>query len=206
MDPTNIFDLPNTSLLFWEIVTLLILTVLLYLFVYRSIRDRIRRDEIRQRRQPAGRTISQPTTDDRIERLRRALMWRTREPSRYGSWVLVVLWAVFMIPLQIVLLYSDPKNLLGGLGMIVTGLCIVGFAAGEILYAGGRRLPAALLWLATIFAFFPLGIALFIAEFYSHGTTSGLWMALLYAIVLLVVYGGLLGRYFWVGNDGTRQG
>lgn len=91
MDPTNIFDLPNTSLLFWEIVTLLILTVLLYLFVYRSIRDRIRRDEIRQHRQSVEPTSTRPTTDDRIERLRRALMWRRREPSRYELWVFVVL-------------------------------------------------------------------------------------------------------------------
>lgn len=73
MDPTNIFDLPNTSLLFWEIVIFLILTVLLYLFVYRPIRDRVRRNEIRQRRQPDERTISQQITDYRIERLRRAL-------------------------------------------------------------------------------------------------------------------------------------
>lgn len=90
MDPTNIFYLPNVSLLFWEIVTFLILTVLLYLFVYRPIQALILRDDIRQRRQPAERTIPRPITDDKIERLRRALM-RRREPSRYWSWVLVVL-------------------------------------------------------------------------------------------------------------------
>lgn len=88
----------------------------------------------------------------------------------------------------------------------MTGLGIVGFAAGEILYARGRRLLAALLWLAFIFLFFPSGIALFVAEFYSHGTTSGFWMALLYAVFVLIFYGGLLGRYLWAGNDSARQG
>ena len=205
MDSTSIFDLPSVGPFFWEIVTFLVLTILLYFLAYRRIWDRIRRDEIRQRRQPVERSTTQPNADDRIERLRRTLMWREREPSRYGSWVLVVLWAL-LIPLQIVLLYSDPKNVLGGLGMVVAGLGIISFAAGELLYAGGRRLPAALLWLTFIFLFFPLGIALFIAEFNSHGTTSGFWMTLLYAVGVLVFYGGLLGRYLWVGNDGTRQG
>lgn len=204
MDSTSIFDLPSVGPFFWEIVTLLVLTILLYFLAYRRIRDRIRGDEIQQR-QPVERSSIQPATNDRIERLRRTLMWRRREPSRYELWVIVVLWAV-LTPLQTVLLYSDPKNLRGGLGMIVTGLGITGFAAGDLLYAGGRRLPAALLWLTFIFLFFPLGIALFIAEFNSHGTTSGFWMTLLYAVGVLVFYGGLLGRYLWVGNDGTRQG
>jgi F-type H+-transporting ATPase subunit b len=42
LDPTGIFDLPNTSLIFWEVVTFLILLALLYWFVYPPIRDQIR--------------------------------------------------------------------------------------------------------------------------------------------------------------------
>ncbi len=42
-DPTGIFDLPNTSLIFWEIITFLILLFLLWRYVYPPIRDQIRR-------------------------------------------------------------------------------------------------------------------------------------------------------------------
>ncbi|MCA1837907.1 MAG: F0F1 ATP synthase subunit B, partial [Actinobacteria bacterium] len=41
LDPTGIFDLPNTSLIFWEVITFLILLGLLYWFVYPPIRDQI---------------------------------------------------------------------------------------------------------------------------------------------------------------------
>src|ERR687886_2749231 len=37
-----IFDLPNTSLIFWEIITFLILILLLIRYVYPPIRDQIR--------------------------------------------------------------------------------------------------------------------------------------------------------------------
>ena len=43
MDPTGIFDLPNTSLIFWEAITFAILLFLLYWFVYPPIRDQIQR-------------------------------------------------------------------------------------------------------------------------------------------------------------------
>ena len=43
MDPTGIFDLPNTSLIFWEIITFLILLFLLYRYAYPPIRDQIQR-------------------------------------------------------------------------------------------------------------------------------------------------------------------
>ena len=42
LDPTGIFDLPNTSLIFWEVVTFLVLLGLLYWFVWPPIRDTIR--------------------------------------------------------------------------------------------------------------------------------------------------------------------
>ena len=42
-DQTGIFDLPNTSLIFWEIITFLILLFLLWRYVYPPIRDQIRR-------------------------------------------------------------------------------------------------------------------------------------------------------------------
>ena len=42
-DETGIFDLPNTSLIFWEIITFLILLFLLWRYVYPPIRDQIRR-------------------------------------------------------------------------------------------------------------------------------------------------------------------
>src|ERR687893_425344 len=42
IDPKGIFDLPNTSLIFWEVITFLILLALLYWFVYPPIRDQIR--------------------------------------------------------------------------------------------------------------------------------------------------------------------
>ena len=43
MDPTGIFDLPNTSLIFWEVITFAILLFLLYRYVYPPIRDQIQR-------------------------------------------------------------------------------------------------------------------------------------------------------------------
>src|SRR5919205_1875973 len=43
LDPTGIFDLPNTSLIFWEIITFLILLFLLWRYVYPPIRDQIQR-------------------------------------------------------------------------------------------------------------------------------------------------------------------
>src|ERR687886_3135645 len=42
-DKTGIFDLPNTSLIFWEIITFLILLFLLWRYVYPPIRDQILR-------------------------------------------------------------------------------------------------------------------------------------------------------------------
>jgi F-type H+-transporting ATPase subunit b len=42
-DPTGIFDLPNTSLIFWEIITFAILLFLLYRYVYPPIKDQIQR-------------------------------------------------------------------------------------------------------------------------------------------------------------------
>jgi F-type H+-transporting ATPase subunit b len=42
-DPTGIFDLPNTSLIFWEIITFAILLFLLYRYVYPPIRNQIQR-------------------------------------------------------------------------------------------------------------------------------------------------------------------
>src|SRR5215210_1022699 len=42
LDPTGIFDLPNTSLIFWEVVVFLVLLGLLYWFVWPPIRDTIR--------------------------------------------------------------------------------------------------------------------------------------------------------------------
>lgn len=47
MDETGIFDLPNTSLIFWEIITFAILLVLLYRYVYPPIRDMIRQRQAR---------------------------------------------------------------------------------------------------------------------------------------------------------------
>ncbi len=41
LDPTGIFDLVNTSLIFWEIVTFAILLVLLIKYVYPPIREQI---------------------------------------------------------------------------------------------------------------------------------------------------------------------
>jgi F-type H+-transporting ATPase subunit b len=41
LDPTGIFDLPNTSLIFWEVITFLILLALLIRYVYPPIRDQI---------------------------------------------------------------------------------------------------------------------------------------------------------------------
>ncbi len=43
MDDTGIFDIPNTSLIFWEIITFAILLFLLYRYVYPPIRDQILR-------------------------------------------------------------------------------------------------------------------------------------------------------------------
>lgn len=58
MDPTGIFDLPNTSLIFWEVVTFLILLALLYRYVYPIIRDQIqkRQAQIEQAIEEAERT------------------------------------------------------------------------------------------------------------------------------------------------------
>jgi F-type H+-transporting ATPase subunit b len=41
LDPTGIFDLGNTSLIFWEVITFLILLFLLVRYVYPPIRDQI---------------------------------------------------------------------------------------------------------------------------------------------------------------------
>src|ERR687884_679063 len=42
LDPTGIFDLGNTSLIFWEVITFFILIFLLIRYVYPPIRDQIR--------------------------------------------------------------------------------------------------------------------------------------------------------------------
>jgi F-type H+-transporting ATPase subunit b len=61
MDPTGIFDLPNTSLIFWEVITFAILLFLLYWFVYPPIRDRIqqRQSEIERAIDEAQKTRSE---------------------------------------------------------------------------------------------------------------------------------------------------
>ncbi len=50
LDPTGIFDLGNTSLIFWEVITFLILLVLLIRYVYPPIRKQIqhRQSQIEQ--------------------------------------------------------------------------------------------------------------------------------------------------------------
>src|SRR5215208_6879695 len=60
-DPTGIFDLPNTSLIFWEIITFAILLFLLYRYVYPPIRDQIQRrqSEIEQAIDEAQKTRSE---------------------------------------------------------------------------------------------------------------------------------------------------
>ena len=61
MDPTGIFDLPNTSLIFWEIITFAILLFLLYRYVYPPIRERIqqRQSEIERAIDEAQKTRSE---------------------------------------------------------------------------------------------------------------------------------------------------
>lgn len=61
LDPTGIFDLPNTSLIFWEIITFAILLFLLYRYVYPPIRDQInrRQSEIEQAIDEAEKTRSE---------------------------------------------------------------------------------------------------------------------------------------------------
>jgi F-type H+-transporting ATPase subunit b len=61
MDPTGIFDLPNTSLIFWEAITFAILLFLLYRYVYPPIRDQIQRrqSEIEQAIDEAQKTRSE---------------------------------------------------------------------------------------------------------------------------------------------------
>lgn len=54
MDETGIFDIPNTSLIFWEVITFLLLLFLLYRFVYPVIRD-----QIVQRQQQIERAIDE---------------------------------------------------------------------------------------------------------------------------------------------------
>ena len=54
MDETGIFDIPNTSLMFWEVITFLLLLFLLYRFVYPVIRD-----QILQRQQQIERAIDE---------------------------------------------------------------------------------------------------------------------------------------------------
>ena len=54
MDETGIFDIPNTSLMFWEVITFLLLLFLLWRFVYPVIRD-----QILQRQQQIERAIDE---------------------------------------------------------------------------------------------------------------------------------------------------
>src|SRR5919109_1270663 len=55
LDPTGIFDLGNTSLIFWEVITFLILLFLLVRYVYPPIRNQIeeRQAEIEDARKQA---------------------------------------------------------------------------------------------------------------------------------------------------------
>jgi F-type H+-transporting ATPase subunit b len=60
-DETGIFDLFNTSLIFWEIITFVILLFLLYRYVYPPIRDQVQRrqSEIEQAIDEAQKTRSE---------------------------------------------------------------------------------------------------------------------------------------------------
>src|ERR671939_1707639 len=61
MDETGIFDILNTSLIFWEVITFFILLFLLYRYVYPPIRDRIqqRQSEIERAIDEAQKTRSE---------------------------------------------------------------------------------------------------------------------------------------------------
>ena len=61
MGSSGVFDLPNVSLIFWEIITFSILIALLYWFVYPPIRDRIqsRQSQIEQAIDEAEKTRSE---------------------------------------------------------------------------------------------------------------------------------------------------
>ena len=85
-----IFDLFNTSLIFWEIITFVILLFLLYRYVYPPIRDQIQRrqseieqaiDEAQKTRSEAREAPRRVPAPDREARARRARSW-TRPASR----------------------------------------------------------------------------------------------------------------------------
>src|SRR3712207_6938373 len=73
LDPTGIFDLPNTSLIFWEVVTFLVLLGLLYWFVWPPIRD-----TIRQRQQSIEQALDEA---ENTRREARELPEESRPPS-----------------------------------------------------------------------------------------------------------------------------
>ena len=90
LDPTGIFDLGNTSLIFWEVMTFLILLFLLVRYVYPPIRKQIqeRQSQIEQSIDEAEKTrarpaSSWPSTGARSKRpaARGAASW-TRPASR----------------------------------------------------------------------------------------------------------------------------
>lgn len=73
MDETGIFDIPNTSLIFWEVITFAILLFLLYKYVFPPIRDRIqqRQSDIERAIEEAERTRSE--AQELLEEYRRQI-------------------------------------------------------------------------------------------------------------------------------------
>lgn len=155
----------------------------------------------------AERSKANIASGGRVERLRHALTWRRREVPRTRLWALVVIWTAVLV-MNVILFYFDQRrdNLLVELGIITMFLGMIGFAVGELSYAW-RRTLAGLLWVTSLFVFFPSGIALMVVEFWSDGTTPGATMALLYLVGVLLIYGVLAWRYFFsVGGGDARQG
>ena len=78
----GIVDIANTSLIFWEVITFLILLFLLYWFVWPSIRD-----QIRQRQESIERAIDEAEqtrkeAHELLEDYRRQIEEAARRPAR----------------------------------------------------------------------------------------------------------------------------
>lgn len=156
----------------------------------------------------AERRRSNIASGDRLERMRRAMLWHKRVPSRSGLWALVVMWAVLLV-VNIVLLYFDQRreNVLESIGMSATFyVALISISAGKLLYARRRHL-AGLLWILSLFVLFPLGIALMVTEFWSRGTPSGVAPTLLYSGLVMIFYGTFAWRYFFsTRSSDARRG
>src|SRR4051794_12164510 len=123
--------------------------------------------------------MSTPPTTEWVGRLRCAIGWREPSRSQLRPLLLVVIISLLFCFLYLTGLAQKSGHLLQTFGLPSLQLAVICMAAGDFIYARVRIL-AGLLWVASSFIFFPLGLVFSASHLFLQGTAFGFLVAALF--------------------------